>query len=97
MPKHNVRTDVAHAPSAASLIAQVEARGPTSTIPAPSAAALAELRAVIEHNDASPRSVRVPADRAIELLRALGWGGKSRVAFEAVCKRHFGRRSYGTP
>ncbi|HEY3496233.1 MAG TPA: hypothetical protein VGK73_16150 [Polyangiaceae bacterium] len=67
-------------------------------LPDPSPEALAELRKLIDHNDAcgSMRG-RVRAERAVEMLRGLGWAGGSRQALDTLCTRVFGRSSYGTP
>lgn len=62
----------------------------------PSEHALAELKAVLEYNDAAPWGKRVSADAAMEMLAGLGWD-RSRATLDAVCRRIFGRRSYGTP
>ena len=62
----------------------------------PSATALAELKKVLEHNDGAAWGKRVSADAALEMLASLGWD-HSRQALDALCRRRFGRRSYGTP
>jgi hypothetical protein len=62
----------------------------------PSATALAELGKVLEYNDEAPHKRRVSAAAAIEMMQSLGWKG-SRQALDALCRRSFGRRTYGTP
>lgn len=75
---------------AAALIAEATKRGAP---PAPSTKALAELRALCEHNDRAPRNSRVGRDAAIDMLRAMGWTG-GRETLNDVCRVHLGRRSY---
>lgn len=62
----------------------------------PSAAALAELQKVLQYNDSAPWGKRVSADAALDMLSSSGWD-HSRQALDALCRRRFGRRSYGTP
>jgi hypothetical protein len=78
--------------SARDLIAKAKAR--SSERPLPSPEALAELKKVLDANDAAPRSERVRAEDAIELLRSYGWSG-SRSLFERVIRRVFDR-GYGS-
>lgn len=96
MPKAT-KSASANVPSpAAALIARVAGR--TATPDTPSEAALAELRAVIEHNDSLRGNYgRVRAEDAVEMLAALGWGGASRTALNTLCRKILRRRSYGTP
>jgi hypothetical protein len=62
----------------------------------PSPTALAELKKVLEHNDHAAWGKRVSADTVLELLASLGWD-HSRQALDALCRRRFGRRTFGTP
>jgi hypothetical protein len=81
---------------AAALIAQAKA-GAVRVTP-PSAAALADLKALIDHNDSVSSSGpgRVVADTAIKMLQEYGWRGNSRKTLDALCAAQFGRRTYGT-
>jgi hypothetical protein len=64
----------------------------------PSPVALAELRKLLDHNDAcGGMRGRVRAERAVEMMRSLGWSGASRKALDSLCVRVFRRSSYGTP
>jgi hypothetical protein len=90
--KKQTRVDATSAADA--LIAKVS-RG-TSIAP-PSPAALAELRKVLDYNDATRAPTkRVSAGSAIEMMRGMGWQGSSKTVLDRVC-RELGRRSYGTP
>lgn len=80
---------------AAALIAK--AKGFVSSIPAPSGAALAELRTILAHNDQAPQRERVPMASAIELLNGMGWTGRTDTALNTLCVRVLGRRSYARP
>lgn len=62
----------------------------------PSATALAELQKVLEYNAGAPWGKRVSAEAALEMLASLGWD-RGRQALDTLCRRRFGRRSYGTP
>jgi hypothetical protein len=69
-----------------------------TTLAPPSAKAMAELKKVLEHNDAARGNHRrVRAEDACELLRAHGWSGSSRTALDTLCQKVLGRRSFGTP
>lgn len=63
-------------------------------MPAPSAAAIKELKALVDHNDTVPWKHKVPKENAIEMLRSMGWVG-SRCAFDRMCKAQLGR-GYGS-
>jgi hypothetical protein len=100
-PKKHVRTqstDARTAPSdpAAALIAAVE-RGTAK--PLPSVEALAALQKLIAHNDsASAQVTRVGSAAAIDMLRThYGWSGSSIGALNGLCRRAFGRASWGKP
>lgn len=98
MPKQKTTTSApppraALAPSAAKLIAAAKQR---TAVEAPSDDGMAELRALVEYNDTVPCPARVSADDALEMLRGYGWARASRGALDALCKRAFGRKSYGT-
>lgn len=82
----------APSPAAALIAAQQH----WSLTPAPSAAALAELRTLCEHNDTTDRGYRVSAAKAVDMLRAMGWSGKGTLSLNRICNRHLGRTSYGS-
>lgn len=75
------------------------ARAKTGGREMPSAAALAELKKLIDHNDSvgTNNSRRVAAVAACDLLASHGFECGSRDRLNSVCKAAFGRRSYGTP
>ena len=80
--------------TAASVIAQASER---ERVAPPSAKALAELKKILEHNDAQrTTNKRVHFNRAIEVLQANGWAGKSLLALNNVCKA-LGRQGYAKP
>lgn len=68
-------------------------RGQHMTDPNPTA--LAELQKVLKYNDDAPHKRKVSAVAAVEMLHSFGWAG-SRQALDSLCRRSFGRRSYGT-
>jgi hypothetical protein len=77
---------------AAALIAQVQ-RPAKDELPAD---AIAALRKLVEYNDtrAATGPGRVTQRAAIDMLRKFGWvGGIS--AFDGLCRRVLGRRSWG--
>lgn len=88
MSKKRTQTDAADA-----LIASAQ-RG--RHLAEPNAKALAVLEKVLAYNDGAPHKRRVPAEAMLETLRGFGWNG-ARHALESLCRRRFGRRSYGTP
>lgn len=79
--------------AAAALIAKAREGQHTSD---PSADALKALQEILEYNDGAPRPRRVSCDAVLEMLHAAGWQG-ARCSLDALCRRRFGRRSYGTP
>ena len=79
---------------AAALIAAAQSK---SRAPDPSPEALAELKALLDHNDASSRTYRVSAEAATKMLNGMGWAPRARRCLDDLCRRHFGRHSYGTP
>lgn len=62
----------------------------------PTPQAMVELKKVLDYNEAAPHKRKVSAAAAIEMLQSFGWIG-SRQALDALCRRNFGRRTYGTP
>lgn len=65
--------------------------------PMPSAAALAELKLLIEHNDTCQGTRgRVSAETACELLSSHGFPC-ARLKLDRVCRAAFGRKTYSTP
>lgn len=76
--------------TAEQLIAKASAS--TSRIPAPSDAALVQLRKLLDYNDAG-LGKHVGREQAIAMLQSHGWLGRSHAAVEALCKS-LGRFSY---
>lgn len=68
-----------------------------SQTPLPSKAALRELKALCDYNDASAWGLRVSAAKAIAMLQSMGWRGKGRGALDRLCVSQLGRHSFGTP
>lgn len=98
MPKRNVRTHSTHAPKdpAEALIETIR-YGVAKALPSPEA--LTALRRLIEHNDSeSAPTKKVGAHAAIALLQKhYAWKGASISALNSLCRRAFGRKSWGTP
>ena len=88
MIKKRTQTD-----AAAELIASAK-RG--QHMAEPNAKALAVLEKVLAYNDGAPHKRRVSAEAMLETLHGFGWLG-ARPALDSLCRRRFGRRSYGTP
>lgn len=81
--------------TAADVIAQAEAR---ERVASPSKDALKQLAKIIEHNDAQTATgKRVHFSRAIEVLQAYGWEGRSLATLNKVCKEALGRQGYAKP
>lgn len=99
MPRKRTAVDVANETRlnpAAALIAK--AKTASAVVPHPSKAAMNELRLLIEHNDTtSTQREKVGADAAINMLRSMGWIGRSRTTLDTLCKVALKRKSYGTP
>lgn len=95
MPKKQVRASADAPVGAAALI---EAKQAARKLPAPSSAALTELRKLCDYNDGVAKmALRVSATDAVAMLRSRGWSGTARSALDSVCREHLGRRSYGSP
>lgn len=63
----------------------------------PPAAALKELKELLEYNDGqSSPNRRIGSTEAVTMLRTHGWQGAGRTALDSLCVRVFGRGSYGT-
>lgn len=82
--------------SAAALIAAAASNRHTG-VPDPSETAIAELGKVLAHNDSSARWNRVRQTDAIKMLQGMGWTGASSIALDSLCRRVFGRKSWGSP
>ncbi len=98
MPKAKKSTS-ANAPSPASpadALIETVRRGASRDLPPQ--AAMDALRKLIEYNDtASGPSKRVGIQAAVTMLTEhYGWEG-GRYALDALCRKAFGRRSWGTP
>lgn len=67
--------------------------------PLPSVEALSALQKLIKYNDAAEGPTkRVGSQSAIDMLQThYGWKGTSISALNALCRRAFGRKSWGTP
>lgn len=78
------------------LIASVK-HGTSRALPPPEA--LEALRKVIAHNDhTSAPTKRVGSQAAIDMLQEhYGWQGTSLSSLNNLCRRAFGRKSWGTP
>ena len=78
------------------LIAKV-ASGTMRAQPPPEA--LAALRKILTHNDAtSAPNKRVGSQAAIDMLQEhYGWQGASISSLNTLCRRALGRKSWGTP
>lgn len=65
----------------------------------PPLAALDALRKILEHNDVtSAPTKRVGSQAAIDMLQEhYGWQGSSLSSLNNLCRRAFGRKSWGTP
>ena len=76
---------------ASELIAARKLKPPPSLTPKQ----VAELRLILDHNDAntSPQR-RVGALLVIEMLGSMGWRGRSRAALDYVCALHFKRKGF---
>lgn len=67
-----------------------------SSISMPSDKALAELKKLLDHNDAQAnRLLRVPASAACELLTSHGFPCQ-RLKLDRVCRAAFGRKTYSS-
>lgn len=65
-----------------------------------SAKGVADLKALVKHNDSVAKERRVGADGpkgAIQHLRTLGWDGTTRKDLNRVCQHVLKRTSWGTP
>ncbi len=100
MPTKTVRTR-AHARTAPSPAAALIAKAKNpKTVEDVGSGGIEALRELIAHNDSISRSdsSRVSADAATKMLRDhFGWSGNSRCALNSLCRRLFGRTSWGTP
>lgn len=88
------RSPAAPKGKAAALIAAIQSRGGSNATTPPNEEGMAELRAVLEHNDVCTWGERVSADAAIEMLRELGWTGSSITALNRLCRSALGRKSF---
>jgi hypothetical protein len=99
-PKKHVRIQFTDAPTPkASPADALISKAKTGTgIAMPSVAGLNALRVVLDHNDTqSGPTKKVGSQAAIDMLRDhYGWCGQSVVGLNAVCRRAFGRKSWGT-
>ncbi len=76
---------------ASDLIKAASGRAKASTL---SAALLADLKAICEHNDAAPVNQRVRVEDACKLLEEGGVRCSTGTTLQAICREQLGRTSW---
>jgi hypothetical protein len=98
MPKKHVRTQSTDARTADPAAALIAGAKHGTALGAPSDEGLKALRTILDHNDSqNAPTKRVGSQAAIDMLQAhYGWKGASISALNALCRRAFGRKSWGS-
>lgn len=82
------------AADAAALIAKAKTRNVAAD---PSDAAMTELKKILAYNDLASWSTKVSFEDVSAMLTAHGWTLTGRDSLNSLCRRAFGRASFGKP